>query len=156
MSIAITHCACLDGSLAAPSALTRGPGRWRANAVNDPQTSIDETLLLGRVAQRDREAFSQLYDRYAGVLYSTVLRILNNPDEACDVLQEAFVQIWDKADSYDPSLGKPFNWALTLTRNKAIDRLRALKRRYNFIEELNQEMEESSLSLSTGPDEVFT
>jgi len=124
--------------------------------VNDPHITRDEALLLRRVAHRDREAFSQLYDRYAGVLYSTVLRILNNPDEASDVLQESFVQIWDKAGSYDSSLGKPFNWALTLTRNKAIDRLRALKRRYNFVEELNHEMEESSLSFSANPDEVFT
>jgi len=82
--------------------------------VNNVQTSTDDERLLERVSQRDRAAFAELYDRYAGVLYSTVLRVLNHPDEAADVLQEVFVQIWDKAPTYDPALGKPFSWALTL------------------------------------------
>ncbi len=156
MSTAITRCAGPDDSLATPLAPHEASSRSRTIAVNDPHISSDETLLLQRIAQRDRAAFSQLYDRYAGVLYSTVLRILNSPEEANDVLQEAFLQMWDKAGSYDPSLGKPFNWALTLTRNKAIDRLRALKRRYNFVEEFNQEMEETLVNFPASSQEVFT
>ena len=105
---------------------------------------MDDAQLLQRIAQRDRQAFSQLYDRYAGVLYSTTIRILNDPEEASDVLQDVFLQIWEKAGSYDPHLGKPFNWALTLTRNKAIDRLRALKRRYSFIDEVTEEFAEEA------------
>jgi RNA polymerase sigma-70 factor (ECF subfamily) len=125
--------------------------------VNNVQTSTDDERLLERVSQRDRAAFAELYDRYAGVLYSTVLRVLNHPDEAADVLQEVFVQIWDKAPTYDPALGKPFSWALTLARHKAIDRLRALRRRYNFIEEITQEMSGTSLGESGERlDEVFS
>jgi RNA polymerase sigma-70 factor (ECF subfamily) len=124
--------------------------------VNNPLTTTDDVQLLRRVSQRDRQAFSQLYDRYSGVLYSTVFRVLNNPDEASDVLQEVFLQIWDKAATYDPALGKPFSWALTMARNKAIDRLRALKRRYSFIEEVTHEMEEEAHAPNLGPDEVFT
>jgi RNA polymerase sigma-70 factor (ECF subfamily) len=104
---------------------------------------MDDAQLLQRIAQGDRQAFSQLYDRYSGVLYSTTIRILKDPEEASDVLQDVFLQIWEKAGSYDPKLGKPFNWALTLTRNKAIDRLRSLKRRYSFIEEVTQELADS-------------
>jgi len=127
------------------------------NPVNNVQTSTDDERLLERVSQRDRAAFAELYDRYAGVLYSTVLRVLNHPDEAADVLQEVFVQIWDKAPTYDPALGKPFSWALTLARHKAIDRLRALRRRYNFIEEITQEMSGTSLGESGERlDEVFS
>ena len=121
---------------------------------NSPAT-LDEAQLLARIGKRDREAFSQLYDRYSGVLYSTILRVLNNPDEAADVLQEVFVQIWDKAGSYDPALGKPFNWALTMARHKAIDRLRSLRRRYSFIDEITREFETDSRPHAAGPDEIF-
>ena len=133
----------------------RRPIDLESNPVNTPSTTNDDALLLQRVAHRDRQAFSQLYDRYSGVLYATVLRVLNSPEEANDVLQEVFVQIWDKAATYDPALGKPFNWALTMARNKAIDRLRSLKRRYQFIGEITVEMEEETQSHSAGPDEVF-
>ena len=125
-------------------------------SVNNPLTTTDDVQLLRRVSQRDREAFSQLYDRYSGILYSTVFRVLNHPDEASDVLQDVFVQIWDKAATYDPALGKPFSWALTMARNKSIDRLRALKRRYSFIEEVTHEMAEEAHAPLSGPDEVFT
>ena len=120
--------------------------RWRSSrtALNNPSTTVDEAQLLARIAQRDRQAFSQLYDRYSGILYSTIFRVLNNPEDSREVLQDVFLQIWDRAGSYDPALGKPFTWAMTLTRNKAIDRLRALKRRYSFIEELTLEMEAES------------
>jgi RNA polymerase sigma-70 factor (ECF subfamily) len=136
-------------------------GPWRpadppANPVNTPLTPTDDAHLLRRVGQRDREAFSLLYDRYSGILYSTILRVLNNPDEAADVLQETFVQIWEKASAYDPELGKPFSWAITLARHKAIDRLRALQRRYNFIEEITNEAEDDPPALAAGADEVFT
>ena len=124
--------------------------------MNNPLTTTDDVQLLRRVSEHDRQAFSQLYDRYSGVLYSTVFRVLNNPDEASDVLQDVFLQIWDKAATYDPALGKPFSWALTMARNKAIDRLRALKRRYSFIEEVTHEMEEEAHAPIPRPDEVFT
>jgi len=103
--------------------------------------ALDDVRLLRRIARREREAFSQFYDRYAGVLYSTGLRVLNDPEEASDILQAVFAQIWDEAPAYEPVLGKPFNWALTLTRHKAIERLRALQRRYAFFAEITGEME---------------
>jgi RNA polymerase sigma-70 factor (ECF subfamily) len=124
--------------------------------VNNPPATTDDAQLLQRIGQHDRQAVSQLYDRYAGVLYSTILRVLNDPKEAADVLQDVFLQIWDRAASYEPGLGKPFNWALALTRNKAIDRLHSLKRRYSFIEEITHEMETEHLALATGPNQVFT
>jgi RNA polymerase sigma-70 factor (ECF subfamily) len=128
-----------------------------SNTVSNVQTISDDTLLLERISRRDRAAFAELYDRYAGVLYSTVLRVLNHPDEAADVLQEVFVQIWDKAPTYNPALGKPFSWALTLARHKAIDRLRSLRRRYNFIEEITHEMSSTSLAeVGERRDEVFS
>ena len=132
--------------------------RWSVleTALNNPSTTADEAQLLARIAQRDRQAFSQLYDRYSGVLYSTIFRVLNNADESNDVLQDVFVQIWDRAGAYDPALGKPFTWAMTLTRNKAIDRLRALKRRYMFMEELTLEMEAETRHRPFAGSELFS
>ena len=132
--------------------------RWSSSAtpLNNPSTTDDEGHLLARIALRDRQAFSQLYDRYSGILYSTVFRVLNNPEDAREVLQDVFLQIWDRAGSYDPALGKPFTWAMTLTRNKAIDRLRAQKRRYSFLDELTLEMEAESHPRSVSASEMFT
>lgn len=108
------------------------------NSEIESAASVDDAELVRRVAHGDRAAFSLLYDRLSTVLYSTALRILNDNNEAEDVIQEVFVQIWDKAVTYNPQLGRPFNWAVTLTRNRSIDRLRALKRRYEFIAEATE------------------
>jgi RNA polymerase sigma-70 factor (ECF subfamily) len=64
---------------------------------------------------------------------------LNNVKDAEEVVQEAFVQIWEKAASYDERRGKPLTWAMTLTRNKAIDRLRRVQRRNRLHDEVEQE-----------------
>ncbi|MBV9998396.1 MAG: sigma-70 family RNA polymerase sigma factor [Verrucomicrobia bacterium] len=106
------------------------------------ESSIDqesEIELLKRVGQGDRKSFEDLYDRFSGVLFSTALQILNDHREAEDVLQEVFVQIWDKARLYDAARGKPLTWAMTLTRNKAIDRLRSAQRRYRLQGQVEKE-----------------
>jgi RNA polymerase sigma-70 factor, ECF subfamily len=100
-----------------------------------------EIELLQRVGQGDRESFEALYDRISGVLFSTAYRVLNNQAAAEDVLQDVFIQIWEKAPLYDAALGKPLTWALTLTRNKAIDRLRSTQRRNRLQEDVQRESE---------------
>ncbi len=116
------------------------PASWRSlfnpALVKDSFGERDDAALLRRIGQGDREAFAQFYERFSGLLFSVIVRILNDTNEAEDVAQEAFVQIWDRAHSYDPALGKPLSWVLTLARNKAIDRLRALQRRFRFVEEV--------------------
>jgi len=106
----------------------------------DPQNQLEaEVALLRRVAQGDRAGFEELYDRLSSVLFSTAFRILNDREAAEDVLQDVFIQIWEKAPLYNPSLGKPVTWAITLTRNKAIDRLRATDRRSRLKEAMQSE-----------------
>jgi len=100
-----------------------------------------EIELLRRIALGDRESFEQLYDRYSGALFSTAYRILNQQEAAEDLLQEVFVQIWEKASLYDPSRGRPLTWAITLTRNRAIDRIRSTQRRQKLSEEIEREAE---------------
>lgn len=99
----------------------------------DERHAVD-ALLLKRVAAGDRAAFSELYDRFSKPLYSTAVRILTDTAEAQDVVHDAFVSLWDKANTYESSRGTAFSWALTLTRNRAIDRLRSRRRRAELLE----------------------
>lgn len=104
----------------------------------NPEAEIE---LLRRTGQGDRGSFEQLYDRFSGVLFSTAYRVLNNHQAAEDVLQDVFFQIWEKAALYDPARGKPLTWAVTLTRNRAIDRLRSAQRRSRQQEDIEREAE---------------
>jgi RNA polymerase sigma-70 factor, ECF subfamily len=88
-------------------------------------TSTTDIALLDRIARRDQAALAELYDRHCRLLFSLILRILRDRGEAEDVLQEVFVRVWDRADSYNPSLGTPAAWLVRISRNRAIDRLRS-------------------------------
>jgi RNA polymerase sigma-70 factor (ECF subfamily) len=101
--------------------------------------SIEDAQIIQRIARQDRQALAQLYDRYAGVLYGTAARILRTPEEAAQVLEEVFLQIWEEAGTFDSKWSRPFHWALDITRQKAISRLEAQKRRYSFVEEVSHE-----------------
>jgi RNA polymerase sigma-70 factor (ECF subfamily) len=98
-----------------------------------------EIALLKQIGRGDRQSFEQLYERFSGVLFSTAFRVLNNQEAAEDVLQDVFIQIWEKAPLYDPARGKPLTWAVTLTRNKAIDRLRSLQRRHRLHDDVEKQ-----------------
>ena len=93
-----------------------------------PQTSSD-TELLHAIARGDESALAALYDRYHSILLGLLLRILHSRVEAEDVLQEVFLQIWQRAANFDESRGRGFTWMVTLARSRAIDRLRALQSR---------------------------
>jgi RNA polymerase sigma-70 factor (ECF subfamily) len=98
-----------------------------------------ELELLARIAKRERAAFEQLYTRYANILYATAMKFLKEDADAQDVVQDVFIQIWDKAKLYDPAKGKPLTWALTLTRNRSIDRIRAIQRRTRLRDDFEKE-----------------
>src|SRR5215472_13439676 len=88
-------------------------------------TSADELQALMRgVVRRYRAAFATLYDRTAPQLFGIALRILRQREEAEDVLQEAFVAVWDRAASFDPERGSVMTWLVTVLRHRAIDRRR--------------------------------
>lgn len=87
-----------------------------------PPTDIE---LVQRIAARDDGALASLYGRHSRLAYSLILRILRNPADADEVLQETFVAIWTRAECYDARLGSPAAWMTRIARNRAIDRLRA-------------------------------
>lgn len=108
--------------------------------VNDETAPDLDGELLRRIGAGDRDAFAEFYDRYSTLMFSVACKILNNSNEAEDVLQETLVQIWEKAERFDPKLGKASSWAATLVRNKAIDRIRASQRRSRLAEDAGAEL----------------
>ncbi|WP_018127016.1 sigma-70 family RNA polymerase sigma factor [Balneola vulgaris] len=86
--------------------------------------SRDKELLI-RIAAKDPVALSLLYDQYNRLLFGLLVSILKKKEEAEDILQEVFTNIWEKADQYDPEKGSAYTWIVSLTRNKGIDRLRS-------------------------------
>jgi RNA polymerase sigma-70 factor (ECF subfamily) len=95
-----------------------------------------QAQLLNRVAARDMQALADFYDQTAAPLFSVAVRILGDPNEAEEVVQDVFVQIWDKAASFNATLGSAIHWALSITRHRSIDRLRARQRRARVLDEL--------------------
>lgn len=108
--------------------------------VSDQENQDRDIELLRQIAAGDRSAFGEFYDRHSVLMFSVASRILNDPSDAEDVMQEAFVQIWEKAGNFDPKLGKPSSWAAILVRNKAIDRIRGSQRRSRLALEAGAEM----------------
>ncbi len=99
-----------------------------------------EESLLHRIAARDQQAMAELYDRTVRVLFSVALRLLGNREEAEDVMQDIYLQIWKKAFQFDRALGTPLHWAMRITRNRAIDRLRRRGRQERMKEELETDI----------------
>lgn len=104
-----------------------------AHAPPPDDREIVDARLLQRIAQGDRDAFAQLYDRFSGPLYGTALRIVRDAAEAQDIVHDAFVTLWEKASTFDTTRGSAFSWAITLVRNRAIDRVRMRRRRAELL-----------------------
>jgi RNA polymerase sigma-70 factor (ECF subfamily) len=108
--------------------------------ILQPETvQIPDADLLRAVAQGDEESLAAIYDRYRTILFGLLFRILGNRAEAEDVLQEVFVQVWQRARDFDENRGKAFTWLVTLARSRAIDRLRSLGSRSRTIEAATKE-----------------
>jgi RNA polymerase sigma-70 factor (ECF subfamily) len=96
----------------------------------DPTTEhLSDHGLLALVARGDREAFARLYDQYSEAAYSLALRVVRDRDLAADVVQEAFLAVWNQARTFDSRRGQPSTWILTVTHHKAVDTVRREERR---------------------------
>jgi len=94
--------------------------------------------LVRATARGDQSALAQLYDRYRLILFGLVMRILHDRAEAEDVLQEAFLQVWRRANDFDEARGRAFTWLVTIARSRALDRLRAAGSRGRLAHEAAQ------------------
>jgi len=93
-----------------------------------------EGRLLAAIANGDRKAFDEFGKIYRGLIFSVVNRLINNVEDSQDTTQEVMWQIWKKAATFDQAKGKPRTWIVTLSRNRAIDRVRANGRRSRLRE----------------------
>lgn len=75
--------------------------------------------------RKDRSALEYLYDHYSGALLGVISRIIKKEELAEEILQDVFLKIWDRIDTYDATKGKLFTWMLNIARNHAIDKTRS-------------------------------
>jgi RNA polymerase sigma-70 factor (ECF subfamily) len=115
----------------------------------DGMTDIE---LLNRVRARDKSALAALYDRYQTPTFSLACYVLDNPQTAEEVLQDVFLYVWDRPDAWDASRGGFLTWLLTVTRYRAIDRLRGREHRRRTHEVALDDDAEASWWLATGED----
>jgi len=99
------------------------PVKTTAATTVSPLDLTDEHLMAS-IQNRQPEALAFLHDRYASMLKALIMKVLHNEAESDDMLQEIFVEIWNRGASYDPAKGKALGWIITLARRRAIDRLR--------------------------------
>jgi RNA polymerase sigma factor (sigma-70 family) len=102
----------------------RDGGRARLSTDTASFERAALSAALARVAEGDRAALQEVYRRTSAKLYGVCLRIFPEPEDAQDVLQDAYINVWQRAGSFDPARASPITWLVTLTRNRAIDRLR--------------------------------
>lgn len=117
----------------------------------EPQVGYEEVELILKIGQGDRNSFAEFYEKFSAVIVSTAFRVLNDHRDAEDVAQEVFSMIWEKASLYDPARGKPLTWVVTMTRNKSIDRLRSLQRRFRLRDELEKESDSGVVQMERAP-----
>ena len=86
--------------------------------------AISDEALMRAIKGGDAASLSALYDRYSCILKALIIRVVHDEAEADDLLQEVFMQVWQQARNYSSDKGKPLGWIVTLTRRRAIDRLR--------------------------------
>ena len=89
------------------------------------KATYEEQELVVALRQKDNQAYNYLYDHYSAALYGIIRQIINDTEASNDVLQETFVNIWRRIDSYDESKGRLFTWMLNIARNAAIDKTRS-------------------------------
>ena len=90
-----------------------------------PEEHARLDALVAGVADGDQRAFSQLYDALSPLAYGVIIQILGDNSLAEEVLQEVFVEVWNKARSFDPDRGRARTWVGRIAHSRGIDKLRA-------------------------------
>lgn len=100
----------------------------RIGSYPDDEFSLYIESLLAKIALKDQQAFKRLYDNVSTKLTGLAMRILDDYDLSNDVLQETFIQVWDRAGEYRRHLGAPMAWIYALLRYRALDKLKSEQR----------------------------
>lgn len=113
-----------DGSLNSHIPMTALNRTTQTATAEMSQSNFTDEHLMDIIQGHGQGALGLLHDRYAGLLKALSMTVLHNHDDAEDLLQDVFVEIWNRAASYNPLKGRPLPWIATLTRRRSIDRLR--------------------------------
>lgn len=117
------------------------------SSLNTPPPVYDDEAdarMLRGIANGDRDCFRQLHDRYEGLLFTTIFKVLNDRQDSEEVLQETFFNLWRKAGLYVSGRGRPVTWLASLARNRAIDRIRSKQRQARLRDALEVDSTVSS------------
>ncbi len=90
--------------------------------------AADDAALLARMSRGDERALGTFYDRWEGAVRAMVMRVVHDPSEADDVVEEVFWQAWRQAGRFEAGRASGGTWLLTIARSRALDRLRSLRR----------------------------
>lgn len=129
-------------------------------SLEAPAIVTDEThesalmaALVARVMRQDEAALADLYKRLVNRVYSTALHLTRNPALAEEVTETAFWQVWRQAPRFDPTRGSVTAWVLNITRSRALDALRALRRTPGFEGHVDAQDESGALLCSDAQDD---
>ena len=111
---------------------------------------------IANIANGDRDSFQAIHERYANLLFSVVFKILNDRQDAEEVLQEVFFDLWRKAKLFQSSKGRPATWLTSMARNRAIDRLRVKERQSRLREACAAESQNAPVATAEPSIDGFT
>jgi RNA polymerase sigma-70 factor (ECF subfamily) len=95
--------------------------------------AADDAALVREVAGGSYDALADLYDRHGAAIFAVARRLTTDRGVAEEVVQDTFLALWDRAESFDPQTGSLAAWLHTIARNRTVDRLRAMGRRPQFV-----------------------
>ncbi len=90
---------------------------------------MQQELLITKLKQKDPDAFEKLYEMFSESMLGVIYNIIRDHETSEEILQDVFVKVWNKSDTYDASKGRFFTWILNISRNAAIDYTRS--KRFN-------------------------
>ncbi len=103
--------------------------RDNAGGTGQPDHKLDDESLLAQIVTRDPAAFTELYDRYADVIFGVAVRFVRDRSIAAEISQDTFMAVWQRGTQFNADSGSVIGWMLGIVRNRAIDRLRQEARR---------------------------
>lgn len=97
--------------------------------ADETEISLDDVRLVRRMAAGDSEALGSFYDRWSAQVYRTVIAIVRSAQDAEEVVDDCFWQAWSQASRFEAPRGQVKSWILNIARSRALDKLKAAKRR---------------------------
>jgi RNA polymerase sigma-70 factor (ECF subfamily) len=117
------------------------------------KSNFEDLQLLGKISAGDRNSFAAIYDKYQQPIYSLIIRIVRDEEEAVELLQNVFLQIWEKAALFDYDRGSFKSWLFTLAHNRSIDALHS-HRYKKTVSEIQREIAEIKKNLEKNNDQI--